>query len=83
MIRTKAKSGICRRAKIDVKKPGVDLGQNRGAVKRAIDCQHHFIPAGGWRIAEVRANGRSDETIGIAYIGYVKSEADRVSRTTC
>src|SRR6266699_6612140 len=62
-----------------MKEPGMDLGQGRGIAGRAVNSQHHFIPARRRRISGSKRRG--DEAIGSAYIGRAKSEADRVGRT--
>src|SRR5215470_10495396 len=74
-----AKSGIRWRDKVDMKEPGMDLGQGGGIAGRAINSQDHFIPAR--RRWTARAKGRGDEAIGSAYIACGKTEADRVGRT--
>ena len=47
MIGSDTESRISRGGKINVKKPGVDLGQSHAAVSRAVDRQHHLIPPAG------------------------------------
>src|ERR1041384_3355821 len=63
-----------------MKESGMDLGQGHAARGRAVNGQHHFIPAARRWIAKWLC-GRSAEAIGSAYIGRAKSEADRVGRT--
>ena len=65
MVGANAESGICRRDKIDMKEPGVDLGQGHAAGGRAVDGQDHFISARRRRIACAKVRG--NKAIGIAH----------------
>ena len=79
MVRANAESGICRGGKIDMKEPGVDLGQGHAAGGRAINGQKHFVPARRRRIA--CAKGRANEAIRIAHTGKRNGKGNGVSRT--
>jgi hypothetical protein len=73
-----AESGICRRYKINMEKPRVDLSQGHAAAGRAVYGQHHFISTCGWRIP--RAKVRSNKAIRIAHAREWDGKRDRVGR---
>src|SRR5262249_13190295 len=75
---TNAEGGICRVGKIDVKEPGMNLGQGHAAGSRAIDGEHHFVSTCRRRIT---FGGGGNEAIGSAYIRRAKREPNRVGRT--
>ncbi|PYK23436.1 MAG: hypothetical protein DME59_16860 [Verrucomicrobia bacterium] len=79
VVGTYTESGICRIGKIDMKEPGVHLGQGCPGNGR-IDSEHHFIPPRRWRIS--RAMVRSNKAIRIAHASEADCKADRVRWAT-
>jgi hypothetical protein len=79
VVGTYTESGIPGVGKIDMKEPGVHLGQGCPGNGR-IDSEHHFIPPRRWRIAGAKV--RSNKAIGIAHASEADCKPDRVSRTT-
>src|SRR4029079_10857629 len=64
--------------KINMEKPGVNLGQGHATAKWTVDRKHHFVSTCGWRITFGRSG---NEAIGSAYIGCGESKADRIGGT--
>ena len=74
MIGSDTESRICRRNKINMEKPGVDLSQAHAAISRAVDGQHHFIS--DRQVADCRAKVRGNKAIGIAHARETQGKSD-------
>src|SRR5262249_55673892 len=79
VVGTYTESGVSGVGKIDMKEPGVHLGQDCPRSGR-VDSQHHFICTRRWRIAGAKI--RSNKTIGIAHASEADCKPDRVSWAT-